>query len=271
MKETNDGNLLFYIAIAVFIILAVLGLTYMMQNSNSFDERGTFGDMYGFANALFTGLSVVGLIVTILLQRKDLNVQKKELDKQATTLYIQNFESTFFQMLNLFNSIIASNELNFPGKITRGRKVFKNIREWNDGELKRYAESSQFIENLIQQGIELESNNNAFYLNQEDLVNIYNLTYVRYGDILGHYFRTYYHIIKLIDNTKKINKQQYISIARAQLSNSEQILLFFNCLHSNGYEKFKPLVEKYHLLHNIDASLLQSEKFIGFYSDSAYN
>jgi len=269
MKENNSGNIPFYIAMAVFFICAILGLTYMLGNSES--DRGTFGDMFGFANALFTGVSVVGLIATILLQRKDLNLQKKELAKQSTSLYIQNFENTFFQMLSLFNSIIASNELNRPGVIIRGRKVFKTIREYNDGELDRYAKSSEFIEDFLEEGIELESRNNAYYLKKEDLVNIYNITYSRYGDILGHYFRTYYHIIKLIDRTKKINKKQYISIARAQLSNSEQILLFFNCLHPNGIEKFKPLVEKYHLLHNIDATLLQSEKFLGFYSDTAYN
>ncbi|RZJ84072.1 MAG: hypothetical protein EOO20_21740 [Chryseobacterium sp.] len=174
-------------------------------------------------------------------------------------------------MLNLFNSIIASNELISPGTNISGRKIFKIIREYNDQVLSDFTLSSDFVELILDRGIELKSQKNAFYLISEDLITIYDKTYSEYGDILGHYFRTYYHIIKLIDRTEKIDKHQYISIARAQLSNSEQILLFFNCLHSNGIEKFKPLVEKYHLFHNLDTSLLQSDKFLDFYSASAYN
>ncbi|RXM51331.1 MULTISPECIES: putative phage abortive infection protein [unclassified Chryseobacterium] len=272
MKENNSGNIPFYIALAVLFIFIVLGLTYMIQNSNSYDERRTFGDMFGFANAMFTGLSVIGLLVTILLQRKDLNTQREELKKQTNSIHVQNFENTFFQMLNLFNSIIDSTEItsvNYPTK--RGRKVFNHIRESNDTFLIGYCTNFAIIEEIAERDIDLDKKKVEDYLTIDDLAVIYSKTYSLHGDILGHYFRTYYHIIKLIDGTHKINKQQYISIARSQLSNSEQILLFFNCLHANGNEKFKPLVEKYHLLHNIDTSLLQSEWYLNFYSNSAYN
>lgn len=273
MKEDNEGNIPFYIALAVFFIFSVLGLTYMLQNSTDFTERGTFGDMFGFANAMFTGFSVVGLLYTILLQRKDINKQREDLKKQTDFLHVQNFENTFFQMLNLFNSIIESTEMNSEGRPTeRGRKVFNLIREFNSSVLIGYWRSSKIVEEeILENGIELAKQNITDYYTKEYLANIYDKTYSKYGDILGHYFRTYYHIIKLIDRTDGINKQQYISIARAQLSKSEQILLFFNCLHSNGKDKFKPLVEEYHLLHNIDSSLLESERYLKFYAESAYN
>jgi hypothetical protein len=39
------------------------------------EARGQFGDMFGVVNTLFTGLAFAGLIYTILLQRKDFEMQ----------------------------------------------------------------------------------------------------------------------------------------------------------------------------------------------------
>lgn len=48
----------------------------------AFDDwqtRGQFGDVFGAANALFSGLAFAGLIYTVLLQREELGLQRKEL------------------------------------------------------------------------------------------------------------------------------------------------------------------------------------------------
>lgn len=42
--------------------------------------RGQFGDVFGGANALFSGLAFAGLIYTVLLQREELSLQRKELE-----------------------------------------------------------------------------------------------------------------------------------------------------------------------------------------------
>lgn len=44
-----------------------------------FPERGTFGDMFGAVNALFSGLAFAGVIYAIYLQRKELELQREEL------------------------------------------------------------------------------------------------------------------------------------------------------------------------------------------------
>ena len=46
---------------------------------NSDANRGTFGDMFGAINALFSGLAFAGIIYTILLQRHELELQREEL------------------------------------------------------------------------------------------------------------------------------------------------------------------------------------------------
>lgn len=44
-----------------------------------FPERGTFGDMFGAVNALFSGLAFAGVIYAIYLQREELELQREEL------------------------------------------------------------------------------------------------------------------------------------------------------------------------------------------------
>ena len=87
---------------------------------------------------------------------------------------------------------------------------------------------------------------------------------------MSHYFRTLYHIIKFVDKSTIENKKQYTSIVRAQLSSYEQVMLFYNCLHDNGNEKFKPLIEKYSLFKNLDTSLIFNQQHLDEYEDSAY-
>ncbi|HWY11802.1 MAG TPA: putative phage abortive infection protein, partial [Bacteroidia bacterium] len=87
---------------------------------------------------------------------------------------------------------------------------------------------------------------------------------------MSHYFRTLYHLIKFIDNSDIQNKKQYTSIVRAQLSSYEQVLLFYNCLHENGIEKFKPLIERYSIFKNIDGSLILNKNLKAEYLGTAY-
>src|SRR5690606_530372 len=98
----------------------------------------------------------------------------------------------------------------------------------------------------------------------------YDKFYTKDKSDMSHYFRTIYHIIKFVDKSEIVNKKQYISIARAQLSSYEQILIFYNCLHENGNEKFKPLIEKYALFKNIDSSLVINQEHLKEYKKGAY-
>lgn len=73
--------------------------------------------------------------------------------------------------------------------------------------------------------------------------------------ILGDYYRNMYNAIMLINSSKILsNKQkgQYVKILRAQLSNSEQALLYFNVMSRFGKKWNKnKLIEKYELIKNL--------------------
>lgn len=80
---------------------------------------------------------------------------------------------------------------------------------------------------------------------------------------LSHYFRHLFQTVKFIDNEitlygKEIDKENYLKTIRAQLSNHEQLLLYYNSLSTFGSKWCEPendLIAKYRLIHNIPLSL----------------
>lgn len=255
MNGFDDKDIRKWGLIGVVFVVGLWGaawvLTWVFIDEN---QRGAFGDMFGSVNALFSGLALGGIIFTILLQRKELGLQRDELKEtrkefaiQNSTLKAQRFENTFFNMLSLHSQIV--NDLDFT---------------WNRLEIRGKDFFSKKFTNL-----------QSLLAKEEDLNAAYLTFYGHNKTDLGHYFRNLYRIIKIVDQTQFVSSSElsvilkriptleelqkanykerykYTSIVRAQLSDFELLTLFFNCLSEYGEEKFKPLVEEYALLKNL--------------------
>jgi hypothetical protein len=61
--------------VVVIVVLIVSG--FAIHGSYGEKERGSFGDMFGAANALFSGFAFAGVIYAILLQRQELKLQRR--------------------------------------------------------------------------------------------------------------------------------------------------------------------------------------------------
>mgnify|MGYP005749776779 CR=1 FL=1 len=193
--------------------------------------------------------------------RMELAGQKEEMKEQNLTLRQQKFENTFFQLINLFGSIVNSLDLRSretKAVTTSGRECFDVFYKRLRGHLTSIVHGSA------------SSNDDLNAATIQQTLEAYNTLYSNEKSDLSHYFRTIYHIYKFIDKSEIENKKQYASIARAQLSSYEQVLLFYNCLHENGKEKFKPYIEKYGVFKNIDDSIIINEDHFGEYDKSAY-
>jgi len=254
-----------FIVLAVIIFWALSGVILY-----SYDQRGTFGDMFGAINSLFSGLAFAGVIFAIILQKRELSLQrkeleltrdelkgqKKEMELQNKTLLKQSFENTFFQLLNLQQDIINSIDLvdrNNQNAVTTGRDCIKVFYE----RLQKRWKLNQSEDN---DGTELERINKVYLNFYED-----------HQAEIGHYFRSIYHIIKLVDESTVENKRLYTNLVRAQLSSYELSLLFYNCLSDLGKENFKPYIEKYALFKNLPKNLLLNpHEHEGLYADSAF-
>ena len=237
---------------------------------------GTVGSIWSLAGLFFIYVAFLGQKQQLLNQqleimysqlelkytRRELSDQKAEMVAQNETLRLQKFENTFFQLLGLFNSIVNSLDISGIDTLqvtTSGRDCFEVF----------YKRLKVHLSNIIYG--EKNNKGNVSGATIEQAISAYDRLYSKDKSDLSHYFRTIYHIIKFIDKSDIENKKQYIAIARAQLSSYEQILIFYNCLHDNGNEKFKPLIEKYALFKNIDGSLIINENHFSRYDEGAYN
>ncbi|SDM78338.1 putative phage abortive infection protein [Maricaulis salignorans] len=219
-------------------------------------SRGTFGDMFGAANALFSGFALAGVIYAILLQRSEISVARKELrhtrdilSDQQDHLRKQNFEGTFFQLLRILTEITAQIDLASAKSVTSGKDALKVFHE-------------RALSCVLPTAQKLAGGH--------DFDEGYKTFYQQNGHELGHYFRTLYNIIKFIDQSDVQNKNFYTNLVRAQLSDREAALLYLNGLSTHGSEKFKPLIERYKLLKNVDKKHFIHSEVRARYDDAAF-
>lgn len=64
--------------LGVVILQIVFGVA-VYRMFGSWGERGSFGDMFGAVNTLFSGLALAGVVYAILLQSRELALQREEL------------------------------------------------------------------------------------------------------------------------------------------------------------------------------------------------
>jgi len=100
---------LFLLPLAICILFGFI-LSILISEPG---DRGTFGDMFGAINTLFSGLAFAGIIYTIYQQGTELKLQRievaktnQQLEDQAKTMNIQRFENTFFQLTAMHQEIV---------------------------------------------------------------------------------------------------------------------------------------------------------------------
>jgi hypothetical protein len=258
-----------------FIIVALGLIIYFCKDINAFGLN-LLGDFYGgsvasiwsLAGLFFIYVAFLGQKQQLLYQqmeimysqlevkytRLELEGQKQEMMEQNSTLRQQRFENTFFQLLRNHQDIV--NDIDIRRKLSsgessvsqQGRDCFKTFYEKFCGTINKNSPPDKTNQAYMR----------FYHGHQSDL---------------GHYFRNLYHILKFINGAKEIiedDKFKYTSLLRALLSSYELALLFHNCLGDYGNEFFKPLVEKYSFLKNLDEELIMNQTLFAQYDTLAF-
>ncbi len=253
----NSIWLPFFIVISVFLIYAVVIIINVWPiDSKTIGQAGVFGDSFGVLTSIFSGLAFAGLIVTIWQQKADLELTRREILDQL-------FENVLFKMIEIHNTIVSDIDL-------RKKYSSENNNQNNDNSL---IATGRDCFPLFYQRLSKTYEQN-FKKNKHDLsflLEIYTAFWNEHQKDLGHYFRYLYNIFKFINESEVENKRLYTNIVRAQLSDYELLLLFYNGLSVNGEKKFKPLIEKFHLFDNLPKDILIIQSHLDHYQDSAYN
>lgn len=182
-------------------IVIIVGLIF--GNFKTFSEFGDFiggsvGSIWSLAGLFFVYIAFLGQKQSILNQqieilynqeelratRKELAGQKEQMELQNATLKQQQFENTFFKMLEYYNSFLEKNYIsNFWCDFFRTNPQFKNYKDYFDWKIKRknkhlaIDDFVYFIDSVLRH---IEKNclqNNQFYadlfLKQTDIDSLY--------------------------------------------------------------------------------------------------
>jgi len=104
------------VVVQVILILWLLSWIFVkVYYDNDWTVSGQWGDSFGAINALFSGLTIVGLVYTIILQRHQIGLQQQEAKdandrhkKEDANIERERFEAIFFDLLTLHHSIFSS-------------------------------------------------------------------------------------------------------------------------------------------------------------------
>lgn len=238
-------------SIALFIIF-IFGVYYFSKHnltevSKKVDELGQMGDFFGgILNPTLAFLSFCLLMITIKLQSKELKSSTEELKKsskalkkQSKSLKIQNFETTFFNLINLHNKVVD----NFNFKKYKLNFFYNEKLNFDLRESTIFNKEEAF--NEICKDIDLISKDDN--LNFIKLNEVYDLYYIEKQHVLNKYFDNIHQIFKFISDSKfnENEKKKYSDIFRVQFSQDELKLLFYHCIGDRGSVILKPYIEEF--------------------------
>lgn len=276
----NTGKIL---AVGGIVCIITSMIIYLMLGNWSFsivlDEEkiGQFGDFIGgVVGSFFSLAGVILFYVALKEQRKDINInqnnlsiqtdalqqqveefkaqkeeleatrkvyeeqtllireqtnlykqQNKELKEQTTTAKLQQFDSSFFSYLG----------------------VFSECKE----KLNQSCDSKNFFGDIVSEISSIDVRNMSLKKSLDDIKNQYLNVFYSNKVFLPLYFKTLYRIMILIDssNIDELKKQEYFKLLRSQISDEEQLILYYNYQTYLGV-KVRPYVIKYNFLKHIN-------------------
>lgn len=293
MRNKDKINILFYIIAGICFLVAVgvlycfvhnVRVTYRCGNPVDMAATGQVGDFIG--GIIGTVFGFIGTIFVILTLRAQRHQMRRE-----------SFDSTFQSLLALHRQNVSEMNItvNIGGKtkIYNGHDVFKGLVEEFDG---IYGDIASAMLRIRRYDKKKTTMLKPYYLHKAMSVTYGCLMYSlfdysdseidrigyrrlmekvqKYGlhkelhdlhrnSILSSYFRHLYNMVKFIDDSEILKKEEkiiYCNLIRSQLSDYEEILLFYNSMSVLGEWWNKPLgkenwkemclIAKYRLVKN---------------------
>lgn len=281
LKSLTSEQLLSWLIGIFFIstfIVAVVFIFYFCNFSGSLSNDhqrwGTFGDFIGgMLNPILSFFALIALLLTIILQNKELEETREELKRSATAqeksesslkkqsdiLIRQQFEQTFFSFLEQHNAALEKIST-ASGRWIKGRSDLDIVRE--------AIFDATSLENAKEK---LEEKNG----------------------LCGHYFRILYQLLKfiatnipgseigtsfdkdkIIDSVMTENEKMYSNMVRSFLSYNVSQVLAINCYcdgENSTYWRYKLLLERYEFLEHMPFEINKKQNKLLLKTREYYN
>jgi len=159
-SQTTRWGLVLGSLVVIVLLLLTANFYVVRCLFGDIESPGIFGDLFGASNALFSGLAFAGVIIAILLQRKELSLQRKELEQtrnemkeqrkqfeaQSEEMKKQNIERAFHSLIVAHNEIRGSIEWRGDTADASGLMVGRDALGKYYGEFLGAAEGIEFFD-----------------------------------------------------------------------------------------------------------------------------
>jgi hypothetical protein len=272
MERNPPKELSFWVLFAIaFVVVALwVGAGVLLYDADEstpiWGNRGTFGDMFGSINALFSGLAFAGIIFTVLLQRQELQLQRHELklqreeiienrkeltgqreqlEMQSKTFARQNFESTFFNLVQKLREV--------TGSLLEGiSPTFQSVRDRSLRDVRDLKISPENLFDCVEKVV-------AIHIRDDQ-------------DVLDIFFQILMTVLKYVDNSDQENKRFYADVVRCSLSHTQLFCVFYatSLDHDTRHRDLRVLIEKYGLFKHLPPAYLISPEHMRAFASTAF-
>ncbi|MBW3532980.1 putative phage abortive infection protein [Shewanella sp. NKUCC06_TVS] len=269
------------ISIAIIILICSLApLAYYfnfghLSISDKPENWGVFGDYIGgILNPILSFSAFIGVLITVLLQKSQLQqtqsqltMTKEELEltraelkrsadaqaQQIESVNIQNFEATFFNLLNRFESQIAhiirvyletevKKDDNVPSAFSCDRDIrycgFEHLR-YQLYKYQKYYSSEQY------------GGENPERCDSEEAFK--GMSFVgTHSIVIEAYFMHLKFIFDFIEESNLVDKRKYYRVLFSEFTNGELIFVFYQVLYSDSLNELKQKIEEFNLFEYIN-------------------
>jgi hypothetical protein len=273
--------LLFSIIVFLWGKLSTLSF-FLPSDTQVYSQYGDF--IGGLLASIFSFLTFILLLYTYFNQKADSKSNKKLNENSLELIRKQNFEDTFFQMVQNLNNLISRTSgkalLHHRGTMSfefDGAEFFEkslqDFKMWYRKTTDNHDAPYTKIELIKKLG-----NENKEEKILEEFNSYYKSFYSRNNDQLGHIFRYVHNILKFSENTlkdTKLHTSVYINILQSQLSDSILALLFYNSIseksqNSEGEYEFRQRLDKYGFFQNLRKSNVVDDYYLKFFPKTEF-
>ncbi|GEM_PF-6533954 len=231
------SKIFIWVGIAVIVISLFLFLWHGNINPSA-DIKPDFiaqlGDFVGgVAGSIWALAGIILFYVTLQEQKKEFSKTQAIFKIQNKTQELAQFETSFYNLMELFQSIVSQIEIDYEEKIILSETVYDNPRSFVPNIV--HPEVSQIIQKShkgkecfisIYKQINLEKINEASLNTKKEDIRIYEQIFSEYEGYLEPYFSLLNEILIKIENVPKdIDKNYYARIVGAYLTTTEKELI----------------------------------------------
>ena len=242
IMKRNFRNWIIIIA-SLILVLTIGFYTFKFYDGSLSDDTSNWGAFGNYiAGIIGTSLGLLSVILIYLTY----NSQVKYAKEQHENSTLQQFENTFFNLLQVQREILKSLH-------TKGKSELDNDCNNVDTNL-HGSDYIEWISQEIENGLKMVEDLNK--LNKQDaqqkIDEVYTAISAKEKAMLCHYFRHLYHIFSYVNESEIKNKKKYINIISAQMDDNELYVTFYNCISHHGFHKFYPILFDYGSMENLD-------------------